>query len=113
MLKINGVQIHEPQEMMVRIQDVDFDSGRTADGTMHRNRVNVKRKIELKFPPMSTQEISKVLKAVDGESFTVTYLDPYDGAEATRTFYSGDREAPVYNFALNIWKSCSFNLIEF
>lgn len=112
MLKIGGKAVHEPQTMKVAVQDVDFESGRTADGTMRRNRVGVKRKISLEFPPMSTAEVSKVLNAVSAQFFQVTYLDPVEGRESTRMFYVGDRTVPVYNFALDIWDKLSFDLVE-
>ena len=50
-MKINGVKIKTPQEMQVTINDIDGETTRNARGDMVRDRIAVKRKISLKFPP--------------------------------------------------------------
>ena len=102
----------------VSIQDVDSAStGRGADGNMIRDRVGVKAKIFLKFPPMTTAEMNRLLTAVSDVSFSVTYPSPVSGDGATGTFYVGDRSAPIYIIDdttknVGLWESVSFNLIE-
>lgn len=100
----------------ISIQDVDSAStGRGADGNMIRDRVGVKAKINLKFPPLRTNEIKALLSAVSDVSFSVSYISPVTGTTASGTFYVGDRTAPVYKTSasgVELWENCAFNLIE-
>ena len=114
MLKINGILIKPtPQEMQVMINDVDGESTRNARGDMVRDRIAVKRKISLKFPPLTDSQIQTILNATSNEFFTVEYPDPVLGI-TTKTFYVGDRTAPIYSRHKNFcyWTDLSFNLIE-
>lgn len=110
---INGVKLPTPSGLEVSIQDVDYDSGRTADGTMHRNRVGIKRKLKITWPPQRPEGVAQILQSVYDPEFTVDYLDPYLGTMATGTFYAGDRSAPMFNYYLNLYDSMSFDLIEY
>lgn len=109
----NGVKMPTPSVLEVGIQDVDFDTGRTADGMMHRNRVSVKRKIKVGWPASPPERVSQILSAVWNDSVTVTYLDPQIGGMATGTFYAGDRVAPMFNYSLMLYDAFSFDLVEF
>lgn len=124
-LKINGLScdgsaLPEPAHggFSISVQDVDSAStGRGADGNMIRDRVAIKRKINLKFPPLTTSEMSNILSAVSGVSFSVEYPDPVSGTTGSGTFYCGDRTAPVYKVndtktGVELWENVSFNLIE-
>ncbi len=105
--------------MKVTLQDIDAaGAGRSANGTMIRDRVcggaTAKRKIELEWPPLTTEDISTLMQAISGTYFWVEYLDPYVGELRTAEFYAGDRTAPVYWIidGKALWQSLSFNLIE-
>lgn len=117
LLTIGGVAQKTPSEFKVSINDVDSpNTTRNANGELMRDRIAVKRKIEMKFPPMSQSEMSSLLTAVQPVFFDVTYQDPMDGM-ATRTFYVGDRSIPMYRFGNGtttqiLWENVSFNLIE-
>lgn len=103
-----------PSKMTVLIQDVDYDSGRTADGYMHRNKVSVKRKIEFTFPPTSDESgMSTLLSQFGQDSFYLTYFDPQTNSAQTKRFYTGDRTMPVYNFLLGLWDAMTFNVVEY
>lgn len=105
----------------VRLQDIDAStSGRTADGTMIRDRVvggaNAKRKLEIEWPAMGFAEAKTILQAISDTYFYVFYPDPYKGSYRTGRFYAGDREVPVYmadpdNNKL-LWEGIKVNLIE-
>lgn len=114
MLKINGVAIATPKVFKVDIMDLDGESNRNARGELIRDRIAVKRKIECEWPPLKMSEISTILKAVQNVYFTVEYPDPMEGTTVTKTFYVGDRSAPMYkNVNGNIlWESLSMNFIE-
>ena len=104
-----------PQEMSVGIQDVDYDSGRAADGTMHRNKVATKRKFNFTLKPMGTAELMSILTIIENNpSFTATCPDPsQESGYYTGTFYRGDISCPAYNLEHDIWNQTTFNIIEF
>lgn len=102
-----------PSKLKVDIQDVDFDSGRTADGVMHRNRVATKYKIELGWPAMEPDKVARCLQAVTADQFQVTFLSPLTNSSYTGTFYAGDRSVPVYNYQIGLYDAFGFNLVEF
>lgn len=124
---MNGTAIPDPQTLSVSVQDVDYESGRDQSGVMFRDRkrggANAVRKIECKFPPLTTQQLKTLLRAVKGASMELYYPDPYDGAYRTATVYVGDRKAPVYQLTPSgsygsqtftaLWTDVAFNFIEF
>ena len=116
MIKINGVTITPPSKMSVTISDVDSpNTTRNARGDLIRDRVNVKRKVELEFPPMKQADISLLLGQIQDVFFDVTFLDPMLG-EITRTMYVGDRSTPLYKFGNGgsdiLWENVKFNFVE-
>lgn len=98
----------------VSVQDVDYESGRMADGNMKRKRVNVKRKIAVTFRAgLTNAQIKSIHDKVSAQSFNVTYLDPtQSGASGSGKFYVGDRSFPRHSDALGIWSSWSMDLVE-
>ncbi len=83
------------------IQDIDYDAGRAADGTMQRNRVARKRKVNVTWPPMSKANVSKVLSSMTAESFTVTAWDFEANGYVTMNAYVGDRTINYLSDVLN------------
>ena len=116
-LKINGRDIARlPREFSVDIMDLDDGetTARTADGTLHRDRIAVKRKITMKWSGLDWQTLSDILESVSGVFFDVTYPDPMTGQYETKTFYVGDRTSPVA-ISRNgqiIWEGLTMNFIE-
>lgn len=113
-LTIAGVAVKSPTTLEVEIQDIDKESERNANGTMQRTRVATKRKLNVEWGALTNAEISKILNAVKDVFFTVTYPDPMTGKNATKTFYVGDRSAPVYRIksGVPVWEGLKANLIE-
>ena len=78
---------------------MDLDNGettvRTANGTLTRDRIAVKKQIEITFPTMKSAEMSSILKSMSGVFFTVYYPDPVEGVYLTKTFYAGNRPVSV------------------
>ncbi|SFG05412.1 DUF6711 family protein [Clostridium cadaveris] len=113
MIKINGVAIATPKVYEVTVQDLDGETNRNAAGTLIRDRIAVKRKINLEWQPLSQSEISALLNAVSGEFFTITFPDPQLGT-ITKTMYVGDRTAPAYQFKNGEvkWSGLKMNFIE-
>lgn len=103
LIQINGVaDLPDPAYNGISwsMQDVDYDSGRTADGTMHRNRVARKRKISVTWPPMPPEDVKKVLSSMTGVSFNVRAWDFERGRYETMKAYVGDRTIPYLSKAI-------------
>jgi len=97
LLKINDVEIVAyPKEFSVTSLDLDNGESttRTADGTLNRDRVAVKRQIDLAWGVLSWSEMSTLLQSIQDVFFEFYYPDPLDGTYATRTFYVGNRPTP-------------------
>ena len=113
MLKINGVAIAAPKVYQVDISDLDGESNRNAKGELIRDRIAVKRKLNLEWGSLTQSEIQTLLKAVSSVFFTVTFPDPQLGL-ITKTMYVGDRAAPAYQFKNGEvrWSGLKMNFIE-
>ena len=110
LLTINGVSITSPKELQVDVMDLDGTTNRNAKGEIVRDRIAVKRKISLKWGPLSPSQISTILQSVQSEFFTCTYPDPMVGGDSTKTFYVGDRSAPL--FKQGLWESLQMDFVE-
>lgn len=116
-IKINGQEIAAyPATFLVTTLDLDDGetSVRTADGTLNRDRIAVKRKIEMDFGGLRWNEISSILNSIKDEFFEVYYPDPMTGRYETKTFYSGDRPAAIAISKGNeiIWEGLKLSLVE-
>lgn len=113
MIKINGVAIATPKTFEVTVSDLDGESNRNAKGEMIRDRIAVKRKINLEWGPLIQSEISIILNAVSSVFFTVEFPDPQLGLIA-KTMYVGDRTSPAYSYIDNKikWQGLKMNFIE-
>lgn len=112
MLKINGVAIKTPSACQIDISDIDGETNRNARGEMVRDRIAVKRKLNLEWNALNDNEIKTLLNAVKDTFFTVEYPDPMIGGLTTKTFYVGDRNAPMYSYKLKIWEGLTMNFVE-
>lgn len=115
MLKVDNVWIKSPSFMTVHIQDVSRnDAGRTEDALMHKNRVARKIKIDLQWSNPTPAETQAILSAFAPEYFQVQFVHPLTNTTTTKTFYSGDQDAPVkiWTVGNKRYESISFNIIE-
>lgn len=113
-ITING-QNFDPSKMSFGIQDVSAsDAGRDQTGLMHKDLITRKYKIELEWWCPSRAETARILTAVYPEYFPVTFTDPMTNTTVTKTFYVGDRTAPVQMWGddRQFYSSVKFNLIE-
>lgn len=117
-LKINGVDIADPQTLQWDIYDLDSEegAGRNQQGEMFRDRVAVKRKLNCTWGPMEPREMAALLQSMDAVFFTLEYPDAHDGAYKTGDFYVGDRSTPMYMWNNEkqkyLWEGLSANFIE-
>lgn len=103
LIQINGVtDLPDPAYKGITwsMQDVDYGSGRTADGTMHRNRVARKRKVNVTWPPLHKDDVKRILQSMTDVSFTVRAWDFENGSYATMDAYVGDRTIPYLSDAI-------------
>ena len=116
MIIINGVQpATAPDVYKVTIADLDSSANRSGNGTLFRDRVAVKRTIELSWYIMGGQDLSVLLTKMSPVFFPVTYLDPEINGQKTGTFYVSDRSPGVAvknSDGSYTWKEVSFTLIE-
>ena len=93
-----------PAEYQVGLQDIDLEAGRTATGIMVRHKKAVKRALSIKTTPLTSSEISSILKAIDPRTeptststsestaaglrtrFAVAYHDPWEGGALVKVF---------------------------
>ena len=113
LLKINGVAIPMPTSITVGISDIDGETHRNLAGNIIRDRITVKRKIELEWGILTQSEMQTLLNAVSGVFFNVTYIDPQQGT-TTKNMYVGDRTAPICTIIDNkvMWSGLKMNFIE-
>lgn len=114
-VSVDGVAVRPPSSYQWGLQDVsEPDAGRTEDALMHKLLITQKVKLQLAWQNITTEEASQILTAFNHEYIVVEYLDPMAGGYLTKTFYVGDRSAPMYNNTLygGVWSNISFNIIE-
>ena len=117
LIKIDGNEIAEyPSKFQVTVLDIDNadSTARTTDGTLNRDRVAVKRQIEMEWGVLKWNKISLILQQMSGIFFELYYPDPMDGTYATRTFYVGNRPSPftVENNGEMLWGGLKMTITE-
>ena len=115
MMLVDGVELPTPSTFEWGMIDVSAsDSGRTQDGKMHKNRIAQKRQIKLSWSGTDKARTAKILQMVNPEYIRVTYPDAMSGTDETRTFYVGDRTAPIkiWTVGNKRYEVLSFPLIE-
>lgn len=108
-----------PSSFQWKMQDVSApDAGRSEAGVMDKARIGQVVALELSWQNVTTAVANEILNAFQPEYVTVRYTDPLFGTSSTtyyyvtKTFYVGDRSAPMYNSKQGLWSNISFNLIE-
>lgn len=114
MIKINGQTVKSPSIFRYNLYDIDGDSNRNLKGELIRDRIATKVKLELEWAYLTMSEISAILNATSNVFFTVEYPDAKAGAVVTKTFYVGDRTAPLFKIdgSNYIWEGLKLTLIE-
>lgn len=97
-IAINGIELPKyPNKFQVRVMDLDDGetTTRTIDGTLTRDRIAVKRQIEMAWPTLRWEDLSALLQLMQDEFVSVTYPDSMTGQQETKVFYAGDRSSPI------------------
>jgi len=87
-------------------------AGRTEDGAMQKKRKGQSITIELEWRAVSLADGAAILQAYNPEYVVVEYLDAKAGGYLTKTFYVGDRNAPLFDGLSDVWDSISFTIIQ-
>lgn len=110
---VDGSAVKCPSAYQYSLSDLsDSAAGRTEDTYMHKNKIGQKVKLSLEWKNITIAECSAILKAFNPEYIKVEYLDAMSGEYETKTFYVGDRSAPMYNCEKGLWSNVSFNITE-
>lgn len=115
LIRVDGVDMPNPSKLNWSLQDVsDGESGRDDTGYMWKSRVTQKRKLELEWSAVSPSVASTILTAFNPEYVQVRYHDVKDNEWQIRTYYVGDRSAPVKIWTVNnkIYETVKFDIIE-
>lgn len=96
--------------------DVDGEgAGRMLDGTLERNRMATKIRLDVTCRPLKAAEASIVLSAIIPEWVSVTYYDPQMGSTVTKTMYANNNPASYlikHPDGTEWWSGITFPLIE-
>lgn len=110
---VDSVAIPCPSSYKWKLEDISSsDAGRTEDTVMDKKRIGQVVGIDLEWKNVSIKDAATILTAFNPEYITVCYLDAKAGEFITSEFYVGNRNAPLYNAALGVWQSITFNIIE-
>lgn len=119
MVTLNGVSVIDPSEWSWGLSDVSAsDAGRDEGVTMHKMRLGQKRQYNLGWKMIDPVNASIILKAVNAmEHFQCTLWDAMDAEYQTRTYYVGDRTAPMQQWMPDrddgkLYSKVGFTLIE-
>lgn len=122
-LKINGVDIlpYVAEEGIAWSRnDVDSENtGQLQNGVMRRDRIIMRRKLEITINTLTTEQMAIVQQAIYPQWVSVEFLDPLEGKVITRTFYSNNAACTVakqHTLADGTkqvkWRGFTFPLIE-
>lgn len=115
-LEIDGNDMPTPSGLEWGLQDISpSDSGRTQDGKMHKEIVAQKRTLKCTWNNPSPAEVSKILKAVNASVYlNIRYHDAMENKKMTKTFYVGDRSAPmkIWTTKNKRYSQLAFDFIE-
>lgn len=119
MVTLNGVSVIDPSSLKWGLSDISAsDAGRDEQTIMHKMLLGQKRQYELAWNMISPEDASTILKAINAkETFECTLWDAMENQMQTRTYYVGDRSAPMQQWIPDrkdgkLFNQLSFTLIE-
>ena len=81
------------------------------DGTMHRDRITSKVRLDVTCLPLSSDDASVVLNSIMPEFVTVEYTDPMEG-KVKKEMYANNIPATYIDTVTDMWDGITFPLIE-
>ena len=91
------------------------DSGRTLDGVMHIYWVFEKiNKVEITLPPCNGETVQRLIDAVQGRIYTLTWFDPGTNSVRSMQCYTSNSHADMYSGIIRngLWEKVTFNAIQ-
>lgn len=115
--KVDGVAIPTPSTYKYQEEDLSSEeTGRTLDGTMHKDVVAVKTYYDCTWTKLSWEDAATLISAISGKTkVTFTHADPkVPGTFITGNFYIGKRSSAAMNLKdeERTWGDISFQFIE-
>ena len=114
LLVVNSVTFPNPTEYTCSTFDI-VEASRNANGRLVADRVAVKQKIEMSWLFLTQAQMTTILNALASFQFSVTFYNPASATNLTKTFYTGDRSAAIFNMKDGIiqgYKGFTLALIE-
>lgn len=115
MLWINNVLVKSPKVFGPDLNDLDSqDSYRDTKGELHRDRIAIdKRKLNAEWGPLTQEESSAILHAIEPEFFQMKYWDPKEGLIA-KIFMAGPKSIPMLQMkdGVPMWEGLKVDFIE-
>lgn len=101
LLKINGVStggvssssryIPNPSTYKVAPQDIDYNSERATDGTLHRNKIATKVTISVSWNNLNAKQMRSLCNAISDAQFTLHYYSPFTQSLESIEVYAGNK----------------------
>lgn len=115
--KIGTTTIPTPTEYEFSIEDLSSEeTGRTLDGNMHKDVVNVKATFTCTWAKLSWEDASTLLTAINGKTkVKFTHADPRDASGFIEGwYYVGQRGGAALDLtdSARNWTNISFQFIE-
>ena len=90
------------------------NAGHMLNGTMRRDRIAVKIRLDVTCRPLTAAEQARILSAIEPEFVTLTYTDPVTNSTKSGQFYSNNFPS---TFAMvrngeDWWSGLTFPLIQ-
>lgn len=113
-MKIDNVTVRQDTKRTLEINDIDGESHRDATGSLIRDRITSKHKLNIEWKALKKQEANTILNQIEGKgSFSVQFFSPFANREITLTMYAGNRSIEYYSLNPNIQLvDISVNFIE-
>ena len=91
------------------------DSGRSDDGVMHITWVKSKlRKWEIQMPPLTSDEASAIINAVQGKNYSIRIFDLSTNTDIEIPVYTSNSKADCYSGVIRngLYEGFAFSAIE-
>ena len=114
MLKVDGVVLPTPSGYVPSLEEIS-KAERNANGTMIKEVIAYKAKLEVTWKMLQQTEMTKLMNVKKKNFFHLEYIDLETGRPKTGTFYAGTPTANAMNFKngrVDKWLDVKMNFIE-
>lgn len=113
MLRADGVDLPTPSDYTVDFEEIS-KAERNALGTMVKDVIAYKYKINCMWNALSQDEMSKLMNAKRRNSFTLSFIS-MEGKRESGEFYAGTPSASAMQYKdgkVDMWLNVKMNFIE-